>query len=387
MAEDMVASLTLRLQNQLSGGLDEIKGQFNALSGTLDGLNETMGELRDVMADMRGPTRMAADLKAVQTQAAEAGAAISGDIGGAIDDGISAMEKFVAEMGTIPNVADEMAGGVIRSWQAIGVEIEADIASMETFATETQAAMTAMADAQAAKPGVGGPAVPVEPGGQAGATKKAAEKHGSIWGENWIMDMVALGAGYEGEESYAKFQATALQAANIEGFHGKPALAEARNIMHESYNQAYLSRGNVDDIEEAYFNLVRQGLPRPLVDQMMGPLTEAATTYGTPVADITQPLFNLAEQFKIPGDQLSQGVAMLGAASHLGHYYFSDFGTGLPEVAAQFQLMGATGLSGEATAASALEVVRRVTPDSGTAGTDVMDLMGLYDVAFCGSIF
>jgi hypothetical protein len=340
MADDLVAELTLRLINETNAGVSEIRGELETVADSATQTADVLSELTESLQAMNVPAGLAEGFAGVSGEAEAAITSIDG-IGAAIDTDIvkvKALQDAMADL-RVPAAIDGGGG-------AGGGEPPTIIPGNASSPDDSE-------DPRQKKSG-GSVDVP---------------------GENWIMDLIAIAAGYHGEESYSKFQETALQTAIIEGYHGKGALTEAKNIMHESYNQAYLSRGNADDIEEAYFNLIRQGLPKQLVDQMMGPLTEAATTYGTPVADITQPLFNLAEQFKIPGDQLAQGVAMLGAASHLGHFYFSDFGTGLPEVAAQFQLMGATGFAGEGTAASALEVIRRVTPDSGTAGTDLYDLM------------
>jgi hypothetical protein len=136
-----------------------------------------------------------------------------------------------------------------------------------------------------------------------------------------------------------------------------------------------LSRGNVDDIEKAYFYLVKQQLPQDVAGSIMGPLTEGATTYDAPVDELTNTVYHLYDQLKIPANQMPQAISIMGAATHLGLFSLSDFSEGLPSVGTQFAKLGVTGLSSEAVAAAALESVRAGTPDASHAYTDLTDLL------------
>lgn len=352
MADDLVAELTLRINNQLNAGLGEVRGDFSMLEDGTEALRESLLGVGTALDDLHAPAGLAGGMQGFVTETGEAITAVN-NLGAAIDDDEAKLMALYASAG---------------QWGQ--------------FAVPPQPGDEGDPNRPAfVPPGTPPPSEPPPPSDDDeddDNPRRPRPGHGKPLeapGSYWVMELLALATGYVGEKDYAKFQETALQAAIIEGYSGKAAMQQAHQIMHESYNQAYLSRGNVDDIEEAYFNLLRQKLPKDLVNQMMGPLTEAATTYNTPVADLTQPMYNLADQFQIPGDQMTQAVAILGAASHMGHYYFSDFGNGLPQISSQFNMMGDTGIKGEATAAAALEIVRRGTPDSGTAATDLGDLM------------
>jgi hypothetical protein len=331
--DDLVAELTLKLRNEMSAGLDEIRQEFGALDGTLGEMNKLLGTLNENLSKLVVPADLASGFVGVDTEVQTVITSIDG-IGVAIDGDITKVGELRTAIADIqvPSIAGAAAG----SGQA------------------SQSSEQAYMDTQ-------------------GGGKRVEPEHNPV-GEFIIASIGAM-AGWSGEQSYAKFQETALAGARMEGLEDSAALAEAKNIMHESYNQAYLSRGNVDDIENAYVGLIQQRLPKQIVDQMMGPLSEASTAYNTPIDQLTQPLFNLYEQFKIPGEELNRGIAMLGAATHMGHFYFQDFVPGLPAIASQFELMHDTGFKGEATAAAALEAARRGEPDSAQTVTDMNELL------------
>jgi hypothetical protein len=79
-ADDMVASLTLRLRDQMSAGVDEIKANFNGLKGTLDSLTGVLNDLRDTLASLKTPATMIDGLEDTKKMATDTAAAVR-DIG------------------------------------------------------------------------------------------------------------------------------------------------------------------------------------------------------------------------------------------------------------------------------------------------------------------
>ena len=342
----------------MEAGFEEMKSEFSGLKDSILGLNGTLSETKELLAQLKAPM--------------------------ALEDGFKAAAAEASGMAATVEDVDKAAADIVTTFDNIGSAIDQDTAKMQTLLAEMHAAQDEMHQGAAFTPngaqsspqdtvGIGAPTKPTpEPEDETGSDAHGHKLKGA---GDFIMEFLALASMWEGAKGYAEMQKTALQTAIIEGLSGEAAKAEANRIVSASYGEARLTRGDPDDIEQAYSLLLRQRLPKSLVDQMIGPLAEAATTYDTPVEDVTGPMFNLAEQFKIPGQQMTQAIAILGKASHEGHYWFQNFGTGLPEVSNQFARMGDTGLKGEIDAAAALETVMRGTNDAGKTSTDLSYLM------------
>ena len=129
MADDLVAELTLRLINETNAGVSEIRGELEGVATSAGQTADVLSGLTAELQAMSVPAGLADGFAAVGR---EASASIE-QIGTAIGADMTALDKFLAEMQTVPNQTVSMADSVIASWQAIGVEIEKDITSMETF--------------------------------------------------------------------------------------------------------------------------------------------------------------------------------------------------------------------------------------------------------------
>jgi TP901 family phage tail tape measure protein len=314
-ADDMVASLTLKLRDQMSGGIDEIKGSFNGLKGTLDGLNTVLGELKDVLATLKAPVNLISGLDDAKTAAGETAAAV-------------------------------------RNIGAAAIESTTKIKEMN--------------DAMRSNAGGGG-------GGHGGGFNGP---HNAGHAVDWFGGALAGYMGLGAIKSFADFQNTELHITITDKLSGAGAIAEQNRLTAMLDPLALKTSTSSADLADSYLFLVTTGMKKALIDQIMPALATTSTAYNVPVSEMTQAAFTLSENLKIGPQQMQQALATLAYAGKLGHFNLSDFGMFLPQLGGQMSLLGMNGMQGEDVAAAALEIGRRNTGTSGEAATNLQDLLG-----------
>ena len=356
MAEDLVAELTLRIINQMNGGIDEVRAEFQGLQDQAQGLGTEMETMAAVMTELHGPEQLMADMQALEEQALGVG---------------SAFTDMTADMGAMP------------------AEIEAAITQANLFGTaidEDTAKINAMVDEMGRVPdlagaaggggfgyGGGGGRPPDEPDYPA-HPDDSGDGHG-MGASDYFMELLALGMGVEEAKQYAEFQNTGTHIAITDKLSGADADAERERLAGTMQDLALKTGTSSSDLMDAYLFLVTTGMKHTLIDQMMPALATTSTAYNVPIPDMAQAVFALNENLKVPGDQMQEALATLAYASKVGHFNMADFSALLPEVSGQMEVMGMKGLPSVVQGASALEIIRRFEPTSGQAENDLKELI------------
>ncbi len=344
MSGDMVASLTLRLQDQMSGGVGEIRALFTNLNATLEGLNNTLLGMQDLMANLRGPTQLMSDLQAVNSQAKAA--------------------------------ADTMTA----SLDSVSAGVDADIVKIkEMYAAMGQG--LAFIPPGVTAPGSFDPMAPLPPGMVPGAPEptepgaKPQPETKALGGSDMVTDMIAVATGYSAFKSFADFDVAAKQIAITEGLSGPAAMAESARLKGLTDHLAIQFGNSSTDLMSAFSFLITDSIPKDEVNKLMAPLAEASTAYNVPVSEMSQAVFTLYKNLGIGPDQMGRGLAILHHAAMAGHFGMEDFSMYLPQIGGQMSLMGMQGLGADITGASALETIRKNTGTSGEAATDLQDML------------
>lgn len=358
MADDLVAELTLQIQNEMSDGVGEIRGDFSDLNETLGGLRDVLGELTGALAGLTAPVGLVDGMQGVVTETDQAVTAVQ-QLGVVIDEDAAKLEAlrsaWIDGPGTFLPPAPTDEGGADRP----------------SFIP----------------PGTPPPSEPTDPIPLPEPVPRPADEdgpdlmHRSGHGKGGDAAMGLLFAGMEvatgreAAQSYADFDWILTHITITEKLNGDAAETEKARLTSLLDNLALSTGNSSTDLADAYSFLVTTGMSKDLIGQLMPSLAETATAYNVPVADQAQSVFTLNNVMGIAPDDMQQGLAVLAYAAKLGHFTVADFGANLPGIGAQMSMLGAGGLHGEDTAAAALETVRRVTGTSDEAATDVSDLL------------
>ncbi len=370
-------------------------GLMGGMAGDLAGAGSAAGGVATAVAgigtaadtSVRKVGALADDIKALHAPAPGLMGGLAGDLGDAAT----------------------AASGVATAVAGIGTAADTSIHKVESLATEIKALRAPQVDLPAAPPDT--PLVPYsrvgpdistfygEQGfdydgssrGQSSAGPRAGGRGRTSGGDGGAeatvlpeapghaMDMLggALAAflGLDAITAYADFQNVGLHAAITEKMSGQQAEAEAQRIMGMLQPLALKTATPSEDLAEAYYFLVTTGMDKGLINQMMPALATTSTAYNVPVPQMTQAAFTLNENLGISAADMGPALAMLAYAAKLGHFTLADFGEGLPEIGGQLNKLGMRGEGSEDVAASALEILRRNTGQSGEAATELQDLV------------
>ena len=356
MADDLIAELTLRLRNEMASGQEEIRAEFSALGDVLTGLTGVLGELTAALASLSAPVALTEGMAVVTTETDNAIKAVQ-ELGGAID----------ADAAKLTALKEMYSGGAGGGSAFVPPEVSGQYADQPAFIPP---GMTPPEPAPGG--GVEDAAASAVVGGEAAGYHAKMMHH---TGMDLVMGAVAVAVSHQAAEDYANFSSPALHSAITEKLSGAAAFKEMERIENLTDSLALKYDSSSMDLANAYLFLVTTGMSKNLIDQMMPSMAEASTAYNVPVSDMSQAVFSLNENLKIPADEMTQGLGILAYAAKLGHYNLAAFGHGLPVIGGQMSLVGMTGTQGEVEGASDLEVIRRNTGSSDQATTELEDLM------------
>lgn len=337
MAGDMVASVTLRLRDQMSVGIDEIKRQFGSVQATLDRLTGVMGDLQNTMDGLRMPPTMNAALASTITEA-------------------DATTKAVA---------------------AIGV------------AAKDSAAMMASLEIPAIPHGAINPMIPqgydgaMAPGGgakTAGIEDAREGLHPAVagagdWLTDGIMGALAVGAGVDSIKARAGYDTLLRHAAIAEHLNGAANQDQVRALRIMLDRLALKDRQSSLALAQAYYYLATTQMSPKLIDAIMPAIGRTSTAYNTDPNLMGHAAYALSDSFKIAPGQMEGALAAMAMAAKLAHFNVEDFGAALPMIGASAAISGLTGRGGFDQLAAALETVRKNTNLSSESATDVNDLI------------
>jgi hypothetical protein len=353
MADDLVASLTLELRNEMDGGIDAIKAEFGGLGETLAGIRDALGELSGVLAELRAPTGLSDGMAGVASETSSAITEVE-KLGIAIDEDAAKLREMYAAAG---------------QWGQFGIApaaVDAGDPNRPAFIPPGYGGGGDEPPRPAEPPRPDEPPRPRENGFYGGA--------GDV-GTHLVMAGVEASLADDAAKQYAEFSSVLYQTAIKEGFGPDKAQAEVQRLTSMIDSLALETGGSSQELAEAYYWLVTTGMNKALINQVMPSLAKDATAYNNDPIEDAQSVYSLNGVLGVPADQIGRALSILSvAASKEGHFSISDFGNYLPGLASGLDLLGDTGIKGETDIAAALEASRK---DAGTSEVDAIDLQDL----------
>ncbi len=108
---------------------------------------------------------------------------------------------------------------------------------------------------------------------------------------------------------------------------------------------------------------------------LMRPIGKAATAYKAEIADLANMSYALVNNLKLMPEQVAKALDVTAQAGKEGAFELKDMARYFPELTAQAQALGQTGVPAVADLSAALEVVRQGVGESSEAVTNLSDLM------------
>lgn len=143
MADDLVAELTLRLRNEMTAGIDEVRSQFTTVEGAVEGLKESLSSVDRLMAEMHGPVGLESAVGGM-TAELDGTAAAMRDMGATLDAEAAKARALLAETTALPEALGAATPGAGSA--AIAAETKAIDELRDAYqgiATEAGAAASA----------------------------------------------------------------------------------------------------------------------------------------------------------------------------------------------------------------------------------------------------
>ena len=197
-------------------------------------------------------------------------------------------------------------------------------------------------------------------------------------------------AGYslvEPIRAYAGYENVLRHVAITEKMEGPAVESEVSRLDALLRHDAIDAGQKSGDVAKAYSDLVLSGIPVQTVDKLIGIHSRAATAYNTAPEALGQAVYALNRNLGIDERDLGGSLAAMAYASKSGKFSVEDFSHFLPQATATFSKLGMTGRGSANTAFAALETIRQNTGDSGTAATDLGDLMSYLTSPFANRAF
>ena len=356
----MVASLTLRLQDQMSGGVGEIQSLFTNLTTTLGTLNDTLGSMQDLLANLRGPANLMSDLDAVNAQvkvSADTMAASMDEVSTGVDANIVKIKEMYAAMG--------QGMSFMPPGSQVGGGFNPD----------------AMLPPGSARPGdEPAPEDEPRPGGQGLGT--AGDAMGHI-----LMAGIGVAIARNAAEKYADFGQILYQTAIKEGLNGGPAADEIARLNTMLDGLAVKTANSSTALAEAYYYLTIHGMAPGVISAMMPALARDATAYGNDPIEDAKSVSALNQVLGIAPDQMQRGLSIISDASSLGGFSVGDFGSYIQGFSAKLALMKNGGIGGLVSVASAVEATHKDFSDSADDATAMQDLLSYLSSPIAARFF
>ena len=359
MANKLTASILLKLEDQLSGGLMKLQRRLEALQAVFQKLS--MAGLDDGVVQMNRAT----------TQA----------------------QRLAREVGHIGQSADSTGAKLKRMAQQTSGTISVSAAGIARMQGQ-MGQMLALAGAGGMKllgsgGGNGGMWTPEAMQAIRGATSRpswsyrlgagaAGAWHGAKQLGEQVGPIGAAAGGYAMFKSisqYAGYENGLRHMAITQKMSGPAVEAEVARLA-KNFNADALGSGQRSTaIAHAANFLLTTGMSMETVDELMPIHARAATAYNVSSDSMGQAVFALHDSFKIGHEDMPGALSAMANAAKEGHFNVESFSRFLPEIGGSMSLLGMTGRKSADIAFAALETVVKNSADPSTAATNFNDML------------
>ena len=173
----------------------------------------------------------------------------------------------------------------------------------------------------------------------------------------------------------AELDRTLRGIAIVRGLHGDAATAEITRLRGTLTADSLQTGQPVQQIAEAYRDLINRGMEPALVDKLIPIHGRAATAYGVDTESMGQAVASLSKSLHIGEGEMAGALAAMAQATHSGTFTMQAMSQHLPTIAGRMDVMGMHGRGSLDKAAAALEVVSASSGDPGQTATNFTDMM------------
>lgn len=114
--------------------------------------------------------------------------------------------------------------------------------------------------------------------------------------------------------------------------------------------------------------------PRQAIS-MMPSIGRASTAYKADPADLAATTFAAHDNLKVPIEQTAKVIDIMAYAGKRGAFEIKDMAKNMPALTARYQALGQKGTAAVADLSAALQIVRKGTGDSASAGTNLENML------------
>jgi hypothetical protein len=339
MAADMVASVTLRLRDQMSAGIDEIKREFGSVQATLDKLTVVLGDLQGTLDALRMPGAINQSLRGTIGEADAAARAVT-SIGAAADANI---DRFRAMNASLNN------------WTGVGAPINGVNAS----------------EVPNAEPS---PRDPIQRMGGPRRESDTIHKH-TDWLTDGIIGAITIASGYDAIKKYGDYDKTLRQIAITEKLSGPAATDETLRLRAMFDHLSVKDRQSSAALADAYFRMITTHIPAPIVSEVMPDIAMMATAHDVSPYDMADAAFAINDSYKIGPNGMLPALEMLATAAKQAHFSLANFGTDLKSIGGVMNTMQLTGRDNLNMAAASLETIIKNSTQPNQAAADYRDFL------------
>lgn len=336
MAQDMVASVTLRLRDQMSAGIDEIKRQFGSVQETLDRLTGVMGDLQKTLDQLKAPT--------------------------ALDDGLAqAATSATATVDAVKAIGTEatISG---RKIDAMNVALRDGVNPAGLSAAGVPLGSTphrhGVVDDEAARPAL-----------------HASADGAKDWMVDGAMGAIAAVIGLDSVKSLGEYQKKLRQIVITEQLSGPAATAETHRLAALFDTLALRDRQSSSGLADAYYRMITMHIPAAVVRAIMPAIGEMATAHDVTPYSLADAAFAIQDSFKIGPSGVLPALEMLATAAKQAHFSMDNFGDYLKEIGGVAEMMGLTGRHNLDMVAAGLETVVKNSSQPNQADADYRDFL------------
>lgn len=130
-----------------------------------------------------------------------------------------------------------------------------------------------------------------------------------------------------------------------------------------------------DAVQQGTDALAGFGLDPNQAIRMMTPIGRAATAYKAENEDLAAAAYATYANLKVPIEQTGLAIDTMAYAGKRGAFEIKDMAQYMPALTAGYQALGQSGVGAVADLAAALQVVRKGTGDSASAGVDLENVL------------
>lgn len=176
-------------------------------------------------------------------------------------------------------------------------------------------------------------------------------------------------------EAFANYENVLRHIAITEGLSGDAVKPEIDRLTKLFAEDAQKTGQSSESIAKAYYDLITTGIPRAILDRVIGAHSQAATAYNISPEALGPAVGALLQNYHIPEADIGSALSAMAQAAKEGRFKVEDFSRELPGVSGFMSTLGMTGREGADVGFAALETVMKNASNPGQAAADFNDAL------------